>query len=53
MEKQQLPQQTEVPSWMAHAKILGRKIVREETERREREERLLVPSARVLDEDEA
>ena len=42
-------QETEVPIWMMQAKLLGRKIIREEAERQEREERLLTPSVRVLD----
>ncbi len=49
MEKQRVVQRKEVPDWMMNAKILGRKILREEAERQEREERLLTPSARVLD----
>ena len=43
MEKQGATQERDVPIWMMHAKILGRKIVKEETQRQEREERFLTP----------
>ncbi len=52
MEKQRVTQRKEVPGWMVHAQTLGRKIIREEAEKQEREERLLKPSVKALDDDE-
>ena len=51
MDKQELTPKSEIPSWMMHATALGKKILREETEKQEeeREQLFRTPSARAPD----